>query len=147
MKRFIKRSRKLFAILVVLSFVFYTPAFAAVGDTIAKAKLSGSTDGMGIKVVATATAGTLIHTAVVGTTNFDEVWLWVVNTHTAAVDLTIEWGGVTDPDHLINIDSIPVEGGLFLVVPGLILQNGLVIRAFGSVANVLIIYGYVHNLT
>jgi len=142
-----KRLRKLFAILVVLSFVLYTPAFAAVGDTIAKAKLSGSTDGLGILVVQTATAGDVIHTAVGGTTNFDEVWLWVVNTHTAAVDLTIEWGGVTDPNHLINIDSIPVEGGLFLVVPGLILQNGLVIRAFASTANVLVIYGYVHNLT
>ena len=119
----------------------------AIGDTVGKAKLSGSTNGMGIKVVATSTAGTLIHTAVAGTTNFDEVWAWVVNTHSAAVDLTIEYGGVTDPDSLINVDAIPVESGLTLVIPGLILQNGLVVRMFGSTANVLICYGYVHNLT
>jgi len=118
-----------------------------VGDTVAKAKLSGSTDGMGIKVVQTATAGDTIHTAVSGTTNFDEVWIWAVNTHSAAVDLTIEFGGVTDPDNLINVDSIPVESGLTLVVPGLILQNGKVIKAFASTANVIVLYGYVHNLT
>ncbi|HEA67136.1 hypothetical protein LCGC14_2067720 [marine sediment metagenome] len=137
--------RLLVSALIVL-FVF-SPAFATVGDTVAKTKLSGSTSGMGIKVVATATAGTLIHTAAAGSTNYDEVWIWVVNTHTGAVDLTIEYGGVTDPDSLINKDSIPVEDGLYLVVPGLILQGGLIIRAFASQANVLVIYGYVNQMT
>ena len=142
-----KLFKKLLPIVLVLTLVFSPAAFATVGDTIAKSKLSGSTSGMGIKVVATATAGTLIHTAVAGATNLDEVWLWAVNTHNAAVDLTIEYGGVTDPDSLINKDAIPVEDGLFLVVPGLIINGGLVIRAFASIANVIIIYGYVHNLT
>ncbi len=142
-----KLFKKLLPIVLVLSLVFSTAAFATVGDTIGKAKLSGSTSGMGIKVVATATAGTLIHTATGGATNLDEVVLYVVNTHTGAVDLTIEYGGVTDPDNLINKDSIPVESGLYLIVPGLVLNGGLVIRAFASVANVLIIFGYVHHLT
>ena len=142
-----KSFKKFLLIVLILSSVFSPAALATVGDTVGKAKLSGSTSGMGIKVVATATAGTLIHTAVAGATNLDEVWLWVVNTHTAAVDLTLEWGGVTDPDSLINVDSIPVESGLTLVAPGLLLNGGLIVRAFGSVANVLIIYGYVHNLT
>ena len=119
----------------------------AVGDVVAKNKLSGSTSGMGIKVVQTATAGDLIHTAVTGVTNFDEIWIWALNTHNTAVDLTIEWGGVTDPDSLINFDAIPVEAGPTLIVPGWILQNGLIVRAFAPVANVIIIYGYVHNLT
>ena len=141
-----KRLKILFVIMLV-SLLVCSHAFAVVGDIVAKNKLSGSTSGMGIKVVATATAGTLIHTAVAGATNFDEVWLWVVNTHSAAVDLTIEYGGVTDPDSLINVDSIPVESGLTLVCPGLILNGGLVIRAFASSANVLVIYGYVHHLT
>ncbi len=44
-----------------------------------KRLLSGSTNGRLIKVVATATAGTLIHTAVTGTTNIDEIHLYAVN--------------------------------------------------------------------
>ena len=142
-----KHFRKLFVYFLIVLFVWTPFAWAAVGDTVAKGKLSGSTSGMGIKVVATATAGTLIHTAVAGATNLDEVWLWVVNTHTGAVDLTIEYGGVTDPDSLINKDAIPVEDGLYLVIPGLVINGGLVIRAFASVASVLIIYGYVNHLT
>lgn len=118
-----------------------------VGDVIAKNKLSESTSGRGIKVVATATAGTLIHTVVAGATNFDEVWLWAINSHTAAVDLTIEWGGVTDPDDLITQDGIPVEDGPILVVPGWVLNGGLAIRAFASSANKIALFGYVHNLT
>ena len=122
----------------------------AVGDNVAKNKLSGSTNGMGILVVPTATnhpTTTIIHTAVAGTTNFDEIWVWAVNTHTSAVDLTIEFGAATDPDGLINQDSIPVEDGLVLVIPGLILNNTKVICAFASVASKIVLYGYVHNLT
>ena len=120
---------------------------AVVGDIVAKNKLNGGTSGMGVKVNETATLGTIIHTAVTGVINFDEIWLWALNTHNAAVDLTIEWGGVTDPDSLINFDAIPVEAGPTLIVPGWILQNGLIVRAFASVASVIVIYGYVHNLT
>src|SRR5882724_7911690 len=91
-----------------------------------KAKLSGSTDGKGIKVAATASTGTTIHTAVAGTTanTFDEIWLWAVNSDTTARKLTIEYGTTTAPDGNIEL-TIPAEGGLFLVCPGLILQNGL----------------------
>ena len=110
-----------------------------------KIKLSGSTDGMGIKVVASSTPGTTIHTA--HATALDEVWLWAVNTHSAAVDLTIEYGGVTDPDNLINKDGIPVEDGLYLVVPGLIITNSKVIAAFAGSANVIIMYGYVNRMS
>ena len=60
-------------------------------------KLSGSTDGLGILIAATATAGTLVHTAVAGTTagTFDRITLFAYNGHTAAVVLTVEFGGVT----------------------------------------------------
>lgn len=116
--------------------------------TVVKRKLSGSTDGMPIKVVATATAGTTIHTAVAGTTagTFDEIWLYAYNSHTAAVELTIEFGGATAPDQNIKV-SIPNKQGLFLVVPGLILQNGLTVKAFASVANVVTISGWVNSIT
>lgn len=112
-----------------------------------KNKLSGSTDGRGIKVVATTTPGTTIHTAVSGTTanTWDELWMWAVNSDTAAKKLTIEFGGTTSPDDTIEV-TIPPESGLFLVVPGLILDNGSVVKAFAASANVVMIHGYVNEI-
>ncbi len=113
--------------------------------TLAKLKLSGSTDGKMIKVVATGTTGTTIHTA--HATALDEVWLYAVNSdNTAARKLTIEFGGTTSPDCLIEL-TIPPEGGLVLVVPGFILTNSLVVTAFCATANVVMIGGYVNRIT
>jgi hypothetical protein len=112
--------------------------------TIAKEKLSDSTSGRGIKVVATATAGTDIHTAT-GAPNIDEIWLWASNSHTAAVTLTLEWGGVVSPDDLFKTTIQPNE--TVLVAPGWILNGGIDVAAFASVANVISIIGYVNRIT
>ena len=112
---------------------------------ISKVLLSGSTQGKGIKVVETATAGTTIHTAVSGTTDLDEVWLWAVNSDTSPRKLTLEWGEATAPDGNIEV-TIPAEDGLVLVAPGLLLQNGLAVKAFAAAANVVIIHGYVNRM-
>ena len=116
--------------------------------TFRKRKLSGSTDGMPIKVVATATIGTTIHTSVAGTTDgtFDEVWLYAYNGHTTTVTLTIEYGGATVPDQNIII-TLAAKSGLTLIVPGLILQNAKVVTAFASVANVVTLSGWVNTMT
>jgi hypothetical protein len=115
---------------------------------VVKRKLSSSTDGKPIKVVETATAGTAIHTAVAGTTagTFDEIWLWAFNSHTAAVVLTIEFGGASAPDQNI-VSTIASKSGLVLVVPGLILQNGATVKAFAASANVITISGFVNSIT
>jgi len=116
--------------------------------TAVKRKLSGSTDGMPILVVQTATPGTTIHTAVAGTTDgtYDETWLWAYNGHTADVVLTLEYGGATVPDQNL-VATIPFKSGLIPLTPGPILQNGLVIKAFASVANVVTIWGFVNRMT
>lgn len=116
--------------------------------TALKRKLSGSTDGKGIKVVATGTTGTTIHTAVAGTTagTFDEIWLWAYNSDTVDRLLTIEFGGTTAPDQNIVL-TISAKAGLVLVVPGLILQNGAVVTAFASAANVVTLSGFVNAIT
>lgn len=114
--------------------------------TFSKQKLSESTNGMGIKVAANATLGTKIHEAVAGTSDWDEVYLYAVNAHTAALTLTIEWGDVTDPDDLIEF-TIPHSSGLYLVVPGLLIQNGIDITAFASTANLITIFGFVNRIT
>ena len=113
-----------------------------------KRKLSSSLNGKPIKVAATATLGTTIHTAVAGTTTgmFDEIWLWAYNGSTAPVTLTIEFGGVSVPDQNIVITLQP-KSGLVPIVPGLILQNGLVVSAFAGSANLITISGFVNYIT
>lgn len=112
--------------------------------TFTKLKLSGSTDGKGIKVAATATPGTTIHTAHL--TDLDEIWIYAVNSQASAIKLTLEWGEATAPDGNIEV-TIPGESGLFLVVPGLLLTNSLVVKAFAGTPNVLVIHGFVNRIT
>ena len=113
--------------------------------TFSKQLLSGSTNGKGIKIAATATAGTLVHTAVTGTSSLDEVWLYANNTSSSSVKLTLEWGEATAPDGNIEI-TIGAEGtGLILIAPGILLQNGLEIRAFAATTNVINVFGYVNR--
>ena len=117
--------------------------------TYSKIALSGSTDGRLIKVAATATAGTTIHTGSATATTFDEIWLYAVNSDTSDRKLTIEFGGVSSPDDLIE-QTITAESGLLLVVPGLVIKGNatpLVVRAFAASANVVMIGGYVNRIT
>jgi|TARA_R110000751_G_C13453235_1_gene444424 hypothetical protein len=114
--------------------------------TYGKQLLSGGTTGKNIKVVATSSAGTTIHTAVSGTSNMDEVWLYACNTDSTDRKLTIEYGGTSSPDDLTELE-ITAEAGWVLVCPGLLLQNGLVIKAFAAAANVVVINGYVNRIT
>ena len=115
--------------------------------TFTKTLLSGSTNGKAIKVVATATAGTTIHTAVSGSASLDEVWLYAHNSSASTVKLTLEWGEATAPDGNIEI-NIGAEGaGLVLVAPGILLQNSLIIKAFAGTANVVTLTGYVNRIS
>ena len=104
--------------------------------------------GLGIKVAATATAGTAIHTASTTATTIDEIWLYAVNTSTSSVKLTIEWGEATAPDGNIELTVLP-EAGLVTVIPGLVLQGNAtarVVRAFAATADVVVIYGFVNRI-
>jgi hypothetical protein len=117
--------------------------------TFSKEILSGSTDGRMIKVAATATAGTTLHTGSATATTFDEIWLYAVNSSASAVKLTIEWGGVTSPDDLIE-STIVSESGLVLISAGLIIKGNatpLVVRAFAATGDVINIAGFVNRIT
>jgi len=111
---------------------------------IVKELLSGGTDGKNIKVAVTATAGTTIHTA--HATSKDEIYVYANNTSSDLVKLTIEYGGTTDPDDLIEF-SVPAEDGPYLIIPGWLLSNSLVVRAFAETANVIVINGFVNRIT
>lgn len=111
-------------------------------------KLSGSTNGKSVKVAATATAGTTVHTAVTGTAGWDEIYVWLTNTSASAVAVTIEFGGTTDPDNLIVKGlSIPANSPPIPILTGQILQNGLVVAIFAGTANVILATGYVNRIS
>jgi len=113
--------------------------------TFSKLALSGSTNGKPISVSASATPGTIIHTAQSGTSGLDEVWLYAVNTSASAVKLTVEFGGTTSVE---NIElTLTGESGLVLVIPGLVLNNSEVVRAFAGTASVISISGYVNRIS
>lgn len=118
--------------------------------TFSKERLSGSTNGRMVLVAATATAGTLIHATGTSATIIDEVWLYAVNSSASNVKLTVEYGGVTDPNDLIEF-TVPAESGLYLIVPGLILTGtgsaANNVRAFAGTTNVISIAGYVNRIT
>lgn len=116
-------------------------------SSITKELLSGSTNGRPIKVAATATAGTLLHTATASTTGKDEIYLYATNTSTSPIALTIEWGGVTSPDDLIVMELVlPPKSGPWPIVTGQPLNNSLVARAFAGSGNVILITGFVNRI-
>lgn len=109
--------------------------------------LSGSTNGLGVVISQTATAGNTIHTAISGTTSRDEIWMWAQNNDVDGEtrNLTIEFGG-TAAGNLIIV-PVPCKAGPVLVVPGFPLRNGLVVAAFADEASDVMVYGYVHRVT
>jgi hypothetical protein len=112
--------------------------------TYSKTTLSGSTNGRQIKVVATASSGTLIHTA--HATALDEIWLYAVNDTATDRLLTIQWGGTTATDDDIEF-TVKAQNGLYLIVPGLVLTGGTVVRAYcAAAANAIQISGYVNRI-
>lgn len=117
--------------------------------TMSKQTLSGSTNGRGIKVTTLSPidgTDTTIHTAVAGTTDTDLITLFAYNDDTVSRDLHLGWGGTTDPDDLI-IFTVGPKTGLTLVTADLPLRNSLVVSASASVANVIVVYGYVNRIT
>ncbi len=117
-------------------------------STYSRVLLSGSTSGREIPVVATATPGTTIHTAIAGSTSFDEVYLWASNVTGSAATLTLEWGGVTDPgDHLTHAVSIPANSPPIPVITGQVLNGGLVLRAFSGTTAAINVGGFVNRIS
>ena len=114
--------------------------------TFSKQLLSGSTGGRLIKVAATTTTGTTIHATGTSSSILDEIWLYAVNSDTTARKLTIEYGGTTSPDDLIEL-TVAAESGLVLVVPGLILGPSKTVTAYAATANVVVAYGYVNRIS
>ena len=111
--------------------------------TYTKVALSGASNGLNNKVAATSSAGDTVHTA--HASALDEVWLYACNTSTSDVKLTVEWGATSDDERLTEV-TIGAEAGWVLVIPGLLLSNSLVIKAFAGTTNVISVGGYVNRI-
>jgi hypothetical protein len=117
--------------------------------TYSKERFSEATTGVPIKVAATASPGTTIHTTGISSTVEDEIWLYAYNSHSSALLLTIQYGGTATPDNDIKI-SIPSQSGLTLVIPGLILTGtgsaGNSVLAYAATTNLITVSGYVNRI-
>jgi len=115
--------------------------------TYTREKLSASTNGRGIKISATSSVGTTVHST--GTANKDEIWLYAYNSAATPTLLTVQFGGTTAVDDDIKI-TIPSQTGLTLVVPGLTLYpsgSAITVAAYAATTNVVTIQGYVNRIT
>lgn len=102
---------------------------------------SASVDGAPIKIAATATPGTLFHTA--RPTGIDEIFAWLTNTSGADVVVTFELGGATAPD--FNVKVTAPANDTILALAGARLQNSKTVRAFAASANVVNMFGSVNQ--
>ena len=118
--------------------------------TYSKSILSGSTNGRAVLVNTTVSNTCVVHTGSTNTSVQHEVWLYAQNTDTTDRKLTIEFGGVTSPNDLIE-QTVTAEGGLILVVPGLVLTGNSStaprITAFAATANVVTLHGFVNIIS
>lgn len=119
--------------------------------TFSKQKLSGSTNGRGIAVAATATLGTTIHATGTSATILDEIWLYANNIDSVARTLTVEFGGATTTSDLIQISIPATPSGLYLVCAGLILSGtgsaATTVTAFATAASKIELFGFVNRIT
>jgi hypothetical protein len=118
-------------------------------QTLELQRLSGSTNGRGIKVTGTGTGSTVtVHTASSTSGVVDMVTLYAQNDDADGETrtLTVEWGGTTDPDDLIVV-PVPCKVGPVLVAWQLPISGGLVVKAFCDEANDCVLFGSVVRVT
>lgn len=116
--------------------------------SLSKAAVSGSTNGLPIKVTGTNDAGKVtVHTGVSGTTDWDFVNLYahVDDAQTTSVVLTLSFDNGDDPDDLMHITlpahGTPGEDGQIPILEDHPIQNGKVIYAYAGTANVVMLSG------
>ncbi len=107
----------------------------------------GAADGTGIKLAVDSGTYTTIHTSSGTASHIDEVWLYASNTDTTDRKVSLQFGGTTDPDDIIEV-TVGAEAGLVLLVPGLVLKGGsLVLKGAAAVADKVTVFGYVNRIS
>jgi hypothetical protein len=111
--------------------------------------LSAATNGRPIKIVATSTPGTTIHTATDSDRpdGCDEVWLWAGSTASVGVNGTLQIGQSGDDGSYVNFRVPPAYVGPIAILAGHRVLDGLVITATASVAERINIWGNVNRVS
>jgi len=116
------------------------------GDVVETIALSGSTRGRPIQITATASTGTTIHTATTTAGSIDRIYIWLANTGSAAVTVTIEFGttGVGN-----EIDVIVPANETVMAVDGAVLGGAATdtVTAYATTGSVVNAFGRVERLT
>lgn len=89
------------------------------------------------KIAATSSPGDTLHTATNTAGEFDEVYIWIQNNDTTAREVIIQLGGTTATDDDIK-QTIQPKAGFALVVPGIRLNGGVIVKAYCTTTNVLV---------
>jgi hypothetical protein len=106
--------------------------------------LSASNSGEPVVIAATSSPGTLIHTSIAGTSQKDEVFLYVNNTGSGVWPFILQMGG-TGLANQMAIDIYPKEPPQ-LICQGFLVNNSATIRGYSpSGVSGLIINGYVQR--
>ncbi len=117
--------------------------------TYSKLCFSGTSNSLPLLVSATTNPGTVVHMAVEGTDDWDELWIWAKNAGEdadSAVSIGILWGGTTEPQCAIW-DTISLRAGSKLVIPGWPIQNSLGVSAFCTQSgDSITLFGYVNRI-
>jgi len=117
--------------------------------TYTKRCLSGTTYGLPLLASSTTNPGTLVHTAISGTGDWDELWIWGKNAGEdadSAVSIAILWGGTTEPDCAIW-DTVSLRSGSRLLIPGWPINGGSGVSVFCTQSgDSVTIFGYVNRI-
>lgn len=116
-------------------------------NSFTKLPLSASIYGKQISLPGTASStATEIHTATATAGSIDEVWIYAYNDATSTVQLSILWGGTTEPQDVSRV-GVPSKSGRTLVVDGKLIGNGLIVKAYAAVSGSILIDGFVNRIT
>lgn len=97
--------------------------------TITPQILSGSTNGQSISITATASPGTVLHTA--DATALDELWLYADTTTTSNTEITVEIGSTTFTKTIPGNGQVNTDGRVN-ILDGHRVTGSIVIAAFIS---------------
>lgn len=101
---------------------------------------ASSINGMGVKIVATSSPGTAVHTCQSGTDYFDTIWLFAVNRNAGTVGVVVQYGD-TATENSFGV-SIPPNNAPIMILQGLRLNNGKIVYVYATAANDVTILGF-----